>query len=100
LLSRLNATTLGALAFGAIAVGSGIFLILELSQPYTGRFKISPAMTTNPGPWRTTRSAAMAAIYSAALCFRLRPSNFKGEGNRLGEVARIGGRQIVRAVGR
>jgi hypothetical protein len=43
LLSRLNATTLGALAFGAIAVGSGIFLILELSQPYTGRFKVSPA---------------------------------------------------------
>jgi hypothetical protein len=43
LLSKLNATTLGALAFGAFAVGSGIFLILELSQPYTGLFKISPA---------------------------------------------------------
>ena len=43
LLSKLNATTIGALAFGALAVGSGIFLILELSQPYTGLFKISPA---------------------------------------------------------
>jgi hypothetical protein len=43
LMSKLNATTLGALAFGAFAVGSGIFLILELSHPYTGLFKISPA---------------------------------------------------------
>ena len=43
LLSKFNATTVGALAFGALAVGSGIFLILELSQPYTGLFKISPA---------------------------------------------------------
>ena len=43
LMSRLNATTLAALAFGAFAVGSAIFLILELSQPYTGLFKISPA---------------------------------------------------------
>ena len=43
LLSKLNATTIGALAFGALAVGSGIFLILELGQPYTGLFRISPA---------------------------------------------------------
>ena len=43
LMSRLNAMTLAALAFGAFAVGSAIFLILELSQPYTGLFKISPA---------------------------------------------------------
>jgi hypothetical protein len=43
LLSKLNATTIGALAFGALAVGSGISLILELSQPYTGIFRISPA---------------------------------------------------------
>jgi hypothetical protein len=43
LLSRLNATTLGALAFGAFAVGSAMFLILELSQPYSGLFRISPA---------------------------------------------------------
>ena len=34
-------------------------------------------MTTKPvrSRWRTTRSAAMAAMYSAASCFRLRPSN-------------------------
>jgi hypothetical protein len=38
-----DATTLSALAFGAFAVGSGIFLLLELSQPYTGLFRISPA---------------------------------------------------------
>jgi hypothetical protein len=43
LLSKFNATTVGALAFGALAVGSAIFLILELSQPYTGLFKISSA---------------------------------------------------------
>ena len=43
LMSRMTLTTLGALAFGALAVGSGIFLILELSQPYTGLFRISPA---------------------------------------------------------
>ena len=43
LLSKLTATTIGALAFGALAVGTGIFLILELSQPYTGLFRISPA---------------------------------------------------------
>ena len=43
LLSKPNATTLAALAFGALAVASAIFLILELSQPYTGLFRISPA---------------------------------------------------------
>jgi hypothetical protein len=43
LLSRVNATTLSALAFGAFAVASAMFLILELSQPYTGLFRISPA---------------------------------------------------------
>jgi hypothetical protein len=43
LVSRANATTLGALTFGAFAVASAIFLILELSQPYTGTFRISPA---------------------------------------------------------
>ena len=39
LLSRANATTLGALAFGAFAVASAIFLILELSEPYSGMFQ-------------------------------------------------------------
>jgi len=43
LLSRSNATTLAALLFGAFAVASAVFLILELSQPYTGLFRISPA---------------------------------------------------------
>lgn len=43
LLSPINATTIGSLAFGAFAVGSAIFLILELSQPYTGLFRVSPA---------------------------------------------------------
>jgi hypothetical protein len=43
LLSHMNATTMAALAFGAFAVASAVFLILELSQPYTGLFRISPA---------------------------------------------------------
>jgi hypothetical protein len=43
LLSRANATTVVALAVGACAVASAIFLILELSQPYTSQLKISPA---------------------------------------------------------
>lgn len=43
LLSRMNATTLAALAFGAFSVASAIFLILELSEPYSGLFRISPA---------------------------------------------------------
>ena len=40
LLSRINATTLTALGFGAFAVGSALFLILELSQPFTGVFRV------------------------------------------------------------
>lgn len=43
LLSQLNATTLTSMAFGAFSVASAIFLILELSQPYTGLFHVSPA---------------------------------------------------------
>ncbi len=43
MLSRVNATTLTALALGACAVASAIFLILELSQPYTSSIRISPA---------------------------------------------------------
>ena len=39
-LSRINATTLAALALGAFAVGSALFLILELSQPFTGVFRV------------------------------------------------------------
>ncbi len=43
MLSRVNATTLTALALGACAVSSAIFLILEFSQPYTSSIRISPA---------------------------------------------------------
>jgi drug/metabolite transporter (DMT)-like permease len=43
LLSRMNATTLAALALGAASVASAVFLILELSQPYTSLLRISPA---------------------------------------------------------
>jgi hypothetical protein len=42
LLSQLNATTVVALGFGAFAVASAIFLILELSQPFTGLFRLPP----------------------------------------------------------
>jgi hypothetical protein len=43
LLSKPNFATLIALAFGALAVAGAIFLILELSEPYTGLFRMSPA---------------------------------------------------------
>jgi hypothetical protein len=43
MLSRINATTLTALALGTCSVASAIFLILELSQPYTSLLRISPA---------------------------------------------------------
>ena len=42
-LSRINATTIVALGFGAFAVGSALFLILELSEPFTGVFRLPPA---------------------------------------------------------
>jgi hypothetical protein len=44
LLSRANGTVVATLALGAFAVSSAIFLILELNQPYTGLFRISPAV--------------------------------------------------------
>jgi hypothetical protein len=40
ILSRLNVTTLAALALGSFAIGSAIFLILELNEPYSGLFKV------------------------------------------------------------
>jgi len=43
ILSRVNGTTLVALALGAFAVGSAIFLIFQLSQPFAGYFRIPPA---------------------------------------------------------
>ncbi len=42
LLSRFNSTTVIALGFGAFAVASAVFLILELSAPYTGFFRVPP----------------------------------------------------------
>ena len=43
ILSRLNVTTLAALALGSFAIGSAIFLILELNEPYSGMFKVPRA---------------------------------------------------------
>ncbi len=43
-LSRANPTTIVTLALGAAAVASAFFLILELSQPYTSSFRLSPAL--------------------------------------------------------
>jgi hypothetical protein len=40
LLSRITGTTLAALGFGAFAVGSALFMILELSHPFTGAFRV------------------------------------------------------------
>lgn len=42
LLSRINGTTLAALGLGAFAVGSALFMILELSRPFTGVFRVPP----------------------------------------------------------
>jgi hypothetical protein len=42
-LSGANGTSVAALGFGSFAVASAIFLILELSQPYTGLFRIPSA---------------------------------------------------------
>jgi hypothetical protein len=38
-----NGTSAAALGLGSFAVASAIFLILELSQPYTGLFRIPAA---------------------------------------------------------
>jgi hypothetical protein len=43
LIAAPNAVTVGAHLAGAIAIGSAIFLILELSQPYTGFVRLSSA---------------------------------------------------------
>ena len=39
-LARLNGTAVFAAAIGGFAVGSALFLILELNQPFTGAFRI------------------------------------------------------------
>jgi len=41
-LSGTNLTTVAALALGALSVASGLFLILDLSRPYSGLVRISP----------------------------------------------------------
>jgi hypothetical protein len=43
LMSRANAMSIAALAFGSIAVASAAYLILDLSSPYSGYFRASPA---------------------------------------------------------
>ncbi len=42
LVSPVNATVVASLALGAIAVASAIFIIIELSRPYSGLFKVPP----------------------------------------------------------
>jgi hypothetical protein len=43
LVAKTNPVSIGAHLFGSIAVGSAIFLILELSSPYTGLIRLSSA---------------------------------------------------------
>jgi hypothetical protein len=43
LLSKHNSTTLVALGFGSICVGFAVFIIVELGEPYSGLFRVSPA---------------------------------------------------------
>jgi len=43
ILSRLNSTSVVALLVGAFSVGSAVFLILELNQPFNGFFRIPSA---------------------------------------------------------
>jgi hypothetical protein len=42
-MARLNGTAVVAAFIGAFAVGSAVFLILELNAPFTGFFRIPPA---------------------------------------------------------
>jgi len=42
-LSGSNPTTIAALGLGAISVASAIYLIQDLSEPYSGSFRVSPA---------------------------------------------------------
>jgi hypothetical protein len=42
LMSRANAMSIAALAFGSIGVASAAYLILDLSSPYAGYFRASP----------------------------------------------------------
>jgi len=42
LLSRIDALAVAALAFGAQAVASAVYLIVDLSSPFSGYFQVSP----------------------------------------------------------
>jgi hypothetical protein len=42
-LAKLNGTAIVAAFIGAFAVGSAVFLILELNQPFSGMFRIPGA---------------------------------------------------------
>jgi hypothetical protein len=42
-IGRLNRAVAAGLAVGACGIGSAVFLILELGQPYTGIARLSPA---------------------------------------------------------
>ena len=54
-------------------------------------------MMTNPArsKWRTTRSAVNGGHVFGGVVLSLATLKLEREGNRLGEVARIGGRQLV-----
>ena len=41
LVSPVNRTVIAALGFGAITIASAVFIIIELSDPYSGTFKLS-----------------------------------------------------------
>jgi hypothetical protein len=47
LLGAFNGFSVAIQALGSIAVASAIYLILEFSQPYSGRFRISPVGVDN-----------------------------------------------------
>jgi hypothetical protein len=42
-MSRISPVSLVALAFGALAVSSAVYTIVELSDPYSGPFRASSA---------------------------------------------------------
>ena len=42
LLSRADALAVSSLAFGALAVASAVYLIVDLSSPFSGYFQVSP----------------------------------------------------------
>jgi len=42
MLARVNHTTVASLAVGALSVAAAIFLIMELSTPYSGLLRLSP----------------------------------------------------------